>query len=92
MPPSLNDDLKSKALTKKTYGFFGIFQREIVHINRPGTKFVCFFVYPYSNVAMWVGFGLAGYAAIANDSIQTIGTFIASNKHRKWYYYGSSWD
>ena len=35
---------------------------------------------------MWVGFGLAGYAAIANDSIQTIGTFIASNKHRKWYY------
>lgn len=46
----------------------------------------CLLVYPYNNIAMWVGFGLAGYAAIANDSIQTIGTFIASNKHRKWYY------
>ena len=46
----------------------------------------CLLVYPYNKIAMWVGFGLAGYAAIANDSIQTIGTFIASNKHRKWYY------
>jgi hypothetical protein len=47
---------------------------------------LCLLVYPYPNIAMWVGFGLAGYAAIANDSIQTIGTFIASNKQRKWYY------
>lgn len=43
-------------------------------------------IYPYPHIAMWVGFGLAGYSAIANDSIQTIGTFIASNKKRKWYY------
>ena len=43
-------------------------------------------VYPYRNIAMWYGFALAAYAAIANDSIQTIGTFIASNKHRKWYW------
>ena len=35
---------------------------------------------------MWTVFFLAAYSAIANDSIQTIGTFIASNKHRKWYY------
>ena len=42
--------------------------------------------YPYPHIAMWIGFGLAGYSAIANDSIQTIGTFIASNKKRKWYY------
>jgi len=34
---------------------------------------------------MWVGFIFAGYAVIANDSIQTIGTFIASNKHRPWW-------
>jgi hypothetical protein len=47
---------------------------------------VSLIVYPYPQIAMWVGFGLAGYAAIANDSIQTIGTFIASNKHRPWYY------
>lgn len=36
-------------------------------------------------IAMWVGFGFAGYAVVANDSIQTIGTFIASNKQRPWW-------
>ena len=29
-----------------------------------------------------VGFALAGYSVIANDSIQTLGTFIASKQ--KW--------
>ena len=87
MSSSLNDDLKTNNLAKSTYGFFEIIQREklfIVIIIVLGV--LCFVVYPYSNIAMWVGFGLAGYAAIANDSIQTIGTFIASNKQRKWYY------
>lgn len=42
-------------------------------------------VYPYPQIAMWVGFGFAGYSAIANDSIQTIGTFIASNHKRPWW-------
>jgi len=33
-----------------------------------------------------VGFGLAGWSVIANDSIQTLGTFIASkSKWFKWY-------
>ena len=33
-----------------------------------------------------VGFGLAGWSVIANDSIQTLGTFIASKqKWFKWY-------
>ncbi|MGK0359194.1 MAG: hypothetical protein ACI9U2_001495 [Bradymonadia bacterium] len=36
-------------------------------------------------VAMWVGFMFAGYSAVANDSIQTLGTFIAANKARKWW-------
>ena len=36
-------------------------------------------------LAMWVGFMFAGYSAVANDSIQTIGTFIASNKAQKWW-------
>lgn len=40
---------------------------------------------PYPQSAMWFGFILAGYSAIANDSIQTIGTFIVSNAHRRWY-------
>ena len=47
--------------------------------------FVAGFVYPYPGVAMWFGFILAAYSAVSNDSIQTIGTFIASNADRKWY-------
>lgn len=43
------------------------------------------FATPYPGVAMWVGFLFAAYAAIANDSIQTIGTFIASNQDKKWW-------
>ncbi|MCA1745314.1 MAG: hypothetical protein LC643_06365, partial [Bacteroidales bacterium] len=34
-------------------------------------------------VVMWLGFAFAAYAAVANDSIQSIGTFIESNKERK---------
>lgn len=46
---------------------------------------ICGIVSPYPDVAMWVVFALAGYSAIANDSIQTIGTFIASNGKKPWY-------
>ncbi len=31
------------------------------------------------------GFLFAAYAVIANDSIQTLGTFLASNSHRPWW-------
>lgn len=34
---------------------------------------------------MIVGFLLAAYAVVANDSIQTLGTFLASNAHRPWW-------
>ena len=36
-------------------------------------------------ILMIVGFLLAGYSIIANDSIQTLGTFIASNASRPWW-------
>ena len=42
--------------------------------------------YPYPKIAMWIGFALAGYSAVANDSIQTIGTFIASNARQRWWH------
>ena len=32
-----------------------------------------------------IGFLFAAYAVIANDSIQTLGTFLASNAHRPWW-------
>ena len=34
---------------------------------------------------MVVGFLLAAYAVVANDSIQTLGTFLASNAQRPWW-------
>jgi len=37
-------------------------------------------------LAMWFGFLVAGYSAISNDSIQTLGTFLSSNKKVKWYW------
>jgi hypothetical protein len=59
--------------------------------ERTFLRLIAFFVvisavfYPYPQVAMWIGFMFAGYSAIANDSIQTIGTFIASNSEQKWW-------
>lgn len=40
------------------------------------------------NLTLWMilGFLFAAYSVIGNDSIQTLGTFIASNKKTKWYY------
>lgn len=40
----------------------------------------------FLTVWMAIGFLLAAYSIIGNDSIQTLGTFIASNKNTKWYY------
>jgi len=40
------------------------------------------------DAARWYGFALAAYSAIANDSIQTLGTFIASNSDLPWYLLG----
>lgn len=36
-------------------------------------------------VLMVIGFSLAAYAIVANDSIQTLGTFMGSNAHRPWW-------
>jgi len=38
----------------------------------------------YSFVGV-LGFALAAYSVIANDSIQTLGTFLSSNRHRPWW-------
>lgn len=42
--------------------------------------------YTMPAIAMWFGFALAGYSTVANDSIQTLGTFIASNGQRPWWH------
>lgn len=36
-------------------------------------------------VLMIIGFVLASYSIVANDAIQTLGTFLSSNSHRPWW-------
>ncbi len=50
-----------------------------------GLCLVAYFLFPYPYLAMWFGFGIAGYSAIANDSIQTLGTFLSSNTKLPWW-------
>ncbi|RME98100.1 MAG: hypothetical protein D6772_09510 [Bacteroidetes bacterium] len=38
-----------------------------------------------SFLIMWLGFMLASYSVVGNDSLQTLGTFLASNEDRPWY-------
>lgn len=86
MAKAPKDNLHSPKVANAMYQLFDIAQKErnfLLFIFF--VTFVCAVVTPYPQIAMWVGFGLAGYSAIANDSIQTLGTFIASNGHRKWY-------
>ena len=77
---------------KKNFRAFGY--PEVVWLPKSEHSFLTFicvsfiavmFITPYPQYAMWAGFLFAAYAAIANDSIQTIGTFIASNQDKKWW-------
>lgn len=36
-------------------------------------------------IVMYVGFILAGYSVVGNDTIQTLGTFLSSNERKKWW-------
>ncbi len=38
-----------------------------------------------TEVFMFVGFVFAAYSIVANDAIQTLGTFLSSNSHRPWW-------
>ena len=37
-------------------------------------------------IFMLIGFIFSAYAIVANDAIQTLGTFIAANKDKHWLY------
>ena len=37
------------------------------------------------NIFMIVGFLLAAYSVVANDAIQTLGTFLSANRDKKWW-------
>ena len=78
----------SKSLWQSFYGsgFYDIVRQERTFLIFIGISFfISGVVYDVPHIAMWVGFMFAGYSAIANDSIQTIGTFLGSNANKKWY-------
>ncbi len=86
MAKKITDKITQDKLSGKTYQIFDITKRESSFIALLAIlTFIAGVVTPYPQVAMWFGFMLAAYSAIANDSIQTIGTFIASNQKRKWW-------
>lgn len=82
----IDQNINQETLSKKTYSLFEFSKNE-----RPFLITICILIAvaglitPYTYAAMWFGFALAAYSAIANDSIQTIGTFIASNNNRPWW-------
>ena len=84
---AIDQNINQEKLTKKTYSIFDFTKSE-----RPFLIVICVLISiaglitEYTYAAMWFGFALAAYSAIANDSIQTIGTFIISNQARKWYW------
>ncbi len=79
--------VRQRRLAKATYWIFDITKKEKeFFITLVILLCLCGLVTPYPAIAMWFGFALASYSAIANDSIQTIGTFIASNTRTKWWY------
>lgn len=79
---NLNNGLR-KRLPPQNLGFLGKERTFLAIIASLFT--IAAFASPFPQIAMWVGFAIAGYSAIANDSIQTIGTFIASNMKQKWW-------
>lgn len=82
-----SDSITTNKLMRGAYKLFSVSKKERNYLYLLLViTLICGVVYPYPEVAMWVAFALAGYSAIANDSIQTIGTFISSNSHRKWYH------
>src|SRR5690606_30172776 len=86
MAKKITDKITQDKLSGGVYQIFDIAKRESTFIALLAIlTFICGVVSPYPQIAMWFGFMLAAYSAIANDSIQTIGTFIASNQQRKWY-------
>lgn len=71
---------------RKQIGFIDVFLKESTFLGFILVLFVLASLFYHNTpVAMWFGFAIAGYSVVSNDSIQTIGTFLSSNAHKKWW-------
>jgi hypothetical protein len=83
----IDQNINQENLSKKTYSIFDLAKAERPYLILIAILIsIAGFITEYTYAAMWFGFALAAYSAIANDSIQTIGTFIVSNQKTKWYW------
>jgi hypothetical protein len=86
-PP--NEILENRRKNRITYPYLNLLEfatRERTFLSIIGLAFIvgAFATFNW-HFAMWFGFTFAAYSAVANDSIQSLGTFIESNKKQKWY-------
>jgi hypothetical protein len=83
----IDQNINQEFISKKVSGIFSLAKAERPYLILLAILIsIAGFVTEYTYAAMWFGFALAAYSAIANDSIQTIGTFIVSNQKTKWYW------
>lgn len=84
---TFDNKVRQRRLSRLTYQLFDLTKRERDFILIIAVLLLTSgLVAPYPSIARWFGFMLASYSVIANDSIQAIGTFIAANARRKWWY------
>ncbi|MFZ9701204.1 MAG: hypothetical protein ACO3AF_09020, partial [Flavobacteriales bacterium] len=82
--PKRSKEMNVRGGLRRPFLQFVLREREFLLILLVGFTLSGLF-YDIHSVAMWLGFIFAGYAAVANDSIQTLGTFIVSNSRRPWW-------
>lgn len=80
-------DLPASSLSTRRAPFIRLIEKEKLFLAiLASTLILIGIVYPYASIARWIGFAIAGYSAVANDSVQTLGTFIGSNRDRPWWH------
>jgi hypothetical protein len=82
--PKRSKEMNIRGGLRRPFLQFVLREREFLLILVVGFTLSGLF-YDVHSVAMWLGFMFAGYAAVANDSIQTLGTFIVSNSKVAWW-------
>ncbi|MCA9665351.1 MAG: hypothetical protein KC503_07175 [Myxococcales bacterium] len=74
------------AAQRKPSGWLEVIRGELGFALVLGAAFlVAALGYGTPTIAAWLGFAFAGYSVVANDSIQTIGTFLSANMRMPWW-------